>query len=692
MEQSSTLKSKNKKLQGFLLLLLGLATAIIAQATLVASRQETDWDTYFTVGTWLGNIWNNTSPVAGLVLYLLAGIFFIFGLHELRDHLPGLLLRTSAPLKHRPKFGFWITSFGLSVAIAFYAARADSNDPYGYFFSALWIVSIVLFVVSVLVDTDWQPPSTGAILAWLKNHYAELIAITATLIAAFVIRILDIEAHPYSFINDEAQMGSGGACILQGICTHFFSLGWAEQSRLAYLPYAVNIGLFGRTALAIRLVSVVTGTLSVLATYLFAREAFNQKIAWISAVLLTSLPIHIHFSRTGVDNIVDSLTAPLVLWLLVRGAKRNSTLSFLAAGIAAGLCIYTYPGSLLTPVIGVSALVYFAIQTRGFLQAQWMNIGAFVLAAVITIIPLLGFYSANSQLFLARFQSEGILHEGRLESQAESYGVTPAEILASQFAKSSLVFIATEAPINFFNSPRPYLPGAVAVVFMLGLAYMFWRIKDLRCMVILVWFWAVVVLGSTLTGGAPTSQRILSSIPALAIITAVGITKILATFQQLYQPMGRLVPIVLLGFMLYIGYTNFDFYFYEYRVEHFYEDPTNELSYETRTYISPLHPDGEAYIIGNPDHPFLTFESFHFFSPEVKKSTINGITYETLLLLPKDKDFLFIAVPDYVHELEVVRQYIPGGEWTAFKRRYQPEHVLFYSYKITKEQLAALTP
>ncbi len=661
------LKTNIKKYGGFYLLLPGIGIAVFAQLLLLGPG----------------------STSQGLFLYVLAGLFFVLGLRSLgAGALPALSINVTGAPAWSPRAESWIISVGLAVMIAFYATRAAPDDRYGYFMTAAWVLSITLLVVSVVRETGWQSPSVARIRGWFNANRTELFVIVTILVAAFMIRFLDVELHPYSFINDEGHMGYTALCILQGKCTNIFNLRWAEQPQLAFLPYAISIGLLGKTALAVRLVSVIVGTLSTLAVYLFAREVFNRKIAWISAVLLSTLPVHVHFSRTGVDNIVDSLTAPLVLWLLFRGVKRASTLSFLAAGVIAGLCIYTYPGSLLAPVLGVFALAVMALQTRGFLQAHYRSISVFVLAAFVVALPMLGYYAAHSGSFLGRMKTEGILQNGILQLQMEATGKSAVEILGQQFAKSSLVFIAAPAPRSFFNSPQAYLPALEAVVFMLGLAYTLWRIKDPRCMLLFVWFWAVVILGSTLTRMPPANQRMLMSLPALAIMTAIGLAKTLEAFGPSGRPVARFEPLILLGLILSIGSTNLSFYFRDYRSGHYYEDVRNELTYETQFSIAPLIAQGRMYLIGNPDIEYLIFKSFDYFTPEVDKNRLNTITYRLLFSLPRDEDILFIALPDYKSDIELIAQYIPGGEWHEVRRRYQAQDILFYSYKLTQERLA----
>lgn len=684
------LKINRKKLKGFLLLLLGIAVGVGAQIILIDS-----WvgklTTYFSIRMWSSSLLTNTSPVLGVSIYAVAGLFVLLGLLSFELPFAALPIRIVELPRSTPRFGFWFTSIAISIILAMYARQTGGNDRFGYIFLILWVVAILLLVISVWLRSA-HTFTVQDVWAWLKAHRVELLGLGAILLTAFLIRLIDLEFHPYSFINDEGQMGNGGECILDGSCLNFFSLGWADQSRLAFLPYAISIGLFGKTAFAVRLVSVVTGTLAVLTVYLLARELFDRKIAWLSAILLAIIPVHIHFSRTGVDNIIDSVTAPLILWLLFRGAKRNSHLSFVLAGIVTGLCLYTYPGSLLAAMLGVGLLGYIVVRTRGFFRAHVRDFVVFALAIFVVAFPLIGFYTAHSQFFLSRLKSESIVQEAGIPAQSKISGLNAAEILTVQFAKSSLVYIIGNAPGNFFNSPDPYLPAAEAVIFILGMAVMLRHLKDIRYLVIFVWFWAVVIFGSTLTGGAPTSQRLMMSMPALAMIVALAMTGMLSAFRQFYQPISIVAPIILLGLTLYFGYASISYYFFKYRVGHYYEDPTNELTYETGALLAPMHKDGVLVLLAKPESPHLTFGSFNYFSPDVQKYTREVTAKEDLIYLPHNKDIFFLALPDRKAQLELISNWVPGGQWTTFPRRYQPTSILFYSYKITKEQLAAVTP
>jgi hypothetical protein len=266
------------------------------------------------------------------------------------------------------------------------------------------------------------------------------------------------------------------------------------------------------------------------------------------------------------------------------------------------------------------------------------------------------------------------------------------EIITDQFLRSTLVFIITPAPSNFFNSPNPYLTDIAAVFFILGLAYTLRKFLDLRYITVFIWFWISVILGSVITGGPPTSQRMLMSTPALAIVIAIGLTKFLELIPFEGKGYQRISNLLLLIFVLYFGYQNISFYFQDYKTGHYFEDPTNEFTFETRTEITPLHTTGRLFLLSTPGEPFLTFANFEYFSPDVEKFYMDEVTPEYISSLPNDKDALFIATADRQPDLIYLTKVFPGGELKEFKRRYQPDKLLFLSYMVKKSQLLQSQP
>lgn len=667
-------------LSGPQLLVTAFFIVVIAQALLIqAVKQPGFWDAQ----NWTSNL--KDFPLLPIfLLYILGALIFIWGL-TLTGHIQTPLpISTTIPKASLPRFGFWTTCMGLSIILAY--SMATSPNPNGLLLTMIWLLNIVLLIVSVCISINWQPPAIEVIKQWFRTHFWELIGVLMLVLAAFMIRFWNIELHPYAFMNDEGEMGISAICIQQGICDNPFEIGWAAQPVLAFVPTLLSISIFGHTATAVRLTSVIIGTLAVLAVYLFTKQVFGQKEAWLATALLAVLPVHVHFSRLGVDNIVDSLSTTVVLGFLFFGLKRGSSLSFLAAGIVGGLCMYTYPGTRLAPIIGMGAIGYIALKIPGFLKAHAFNICIYVFSLLVTAAPIAGYFLANQNMFFARMNRESIFQDSAFHSG------NIVNILFAQFMKSSLVFTASTAPTNFFNSPRPYLTPLAAIFLVLGLFYVIWRIKEDRYLILFVWFWAAIILGSTLTGGAPTSQRMLMSTPALAIITAIGICKITENIPGKFGNAISLQAIFLIAFAIWVGYKDVSFYHYEYRINHYFEEEANELTYETAVSIAQLHAEGRLYLMTNPKDDYLSFANFNFFSPDVEKAYMNEVTRESLAGLPKDKDILFIATPDQLENLKKVASLIMGGEWKDVPRRYQPAYMLYYSYKIKQSDLQAFKP
>lgn len=675
---------------GAALLILSLVMAATAQYTLYLSYSVDS--AYWNVSEWLLRVGNNTTPIPGLILYALAGLLLAFSLRSLEEALPsfGELWHGTRPALP-PRFGFWLTAAGLALLTASYTAQPRAAQDNGYALAFTWILSLALFSFSLLRQTGWQAPRLEDIRAWLTQNRLELAFVLLLLMLAIALRTYDLEIHPYSMVNDEGEMGKGALCLLRGECRNIFAIGWASQSYVAYLPYALTVRLLGNdAALPIRLVSVVTGTLAVLFTYLVSREAFGKRTALVAGLVLAALPYHIHFSRLGVDNIVDSLSSALILWLIMRAIRTGAPGYYLLAGIASGLCLYTYPGSRLAPALGLLAWGWAVITQGKFLRAQWRNLFILLAAALLTAAPLIGTYQSNPE-FNQRINSVGLLQGNRLQEEMDYTGLNAVQVLIAQFFKSSLPFIISEGAFNFFSSPRAYFTPPAAVFLMLGLAVAVWKLRDWRLLAVLAWFFAPMVFGSALTVGPPSHQRMLGSAPASAILVALGLVTVTQALGGLNQLLRRLATLLLLAFLLFTGYRDTVFYFSEYRASHLFEDLSNEITYESRTLIRSLEGNGRLYLIGEPMTK-VHFGNFDYFNPDVEKYDFNVITPEALASLPQDQDALFLAIPYREPDLRLVAEWLPGGTWIAERRRNQPEYPLYFAYKVSKEQLQSYQP
>jgi len=128
------------------------------------------------------------------------------------------------------------------------------------------------------------------------------------LVFALIIRSYSLLRSPPSLFSDEvdaayqAHVFNQCGTDYQGnkLPIHFHS--FSDNRTSAYIYSIALVQKFtGPTPASARIPSIIFGTLSILALYLFVKAKYNPKIALISAFLLSLSPWAIHYSRTGFE-------------------------------------------------------------------------------------------------------------------------------------------------------------------------------------------------------------------------------------------------------------------------------------------------------------------------------------------------------------------------------------------------------
>jgi 4-amino-4-deoxy-L-arabinose transferase-like glycosyltransferase len=571
----------------------------------------------------------------------------------------------------------WLSfAFALLVALMVPYGNPNSNERWETLFG--WLLSMLLFCAGVLHMSGWKPPSWQELTARIRAHRVEIAGVIALVIAAFIVRVVDLEQLPYAFANDEGWIGVEGRNLFSGQVMNFFQVGWSAQPMLSFLPDSFSILLFGSTIFAVRLVSAVEGTLTVLFLYLGGREVFGRRAAFMAAGILAALPVHIHFSRTAFNNIIPGLFAALLFWLVFRALRTGKASSYLWAGLAAGFAFYSYLGSRLAILLAAGILGFICLAQRGYLRAHLLHLIIFTDAFLIVAGPQLSYFMNHPDYFMSRISGDGILQNGWLEEQAAPGGPGIAGALANQLEKSTLVYISDGAPYGFYNSPRPYLPPVGAALLFLGTGFAIIKLRKPAFIALLAWFWSVILLGGMLTTSPPASQRLVMGFPAAAMLVAIGLDQsasLLSRLPRIPKPVWTsLAALVVLA----CGIDGLGFYFGDYRQNGYYGDASNELIYESSRLAKQIGPGYQYVLLGAP-RVFLDFANFNYLMPEFDKSEI-GVGDAKPLLNDVSKPSLFIAIPERVGELNTLARDFPGGTRLEMPRRFVPGQVLFDAY------------
>lgn len=182
--------------------------------------------------------------------------------------------------------------------------------------------------------------------------------IIAILLVAFLLRIWQIGNVPPSLFGDELDLGYQAYSILKTgkdyygnfLPVHFHSL--AEWRTPLYLYSAVpTVAIFGITPLGVRLPAVVFGVLSILAFYLFIRYVTrNEKLATITALILSINPWHIQYSRAGFEVTEMLFFLIFGIYLFFKGLDKPKYLWLSAFSLCLTPWVYS-TAKLFTPML-----------------------------------------------------------------------------------------------------------------------------------------------------------------------------------------------------------------------------------------------------------------------------------------------------------------------------------------------------
>ncbi len=276
---------------------------------------------------------------------------------------------------------------------------------------------------------------------------------------AFFIRAYKVTSVPPSLSWDEVSIGYNAYSILKtGRDEHgrflpidtFVAYGDYKPPLAVYLT-APFVAVFGLTELAVRLPSVIAGTLAVLLTYLLVLEFFRREapIALLSAFLLALSPWHIQLSRAGWEANIALTILILGIWLVLR-ARRTPRL-LIVCWVPFVLAMYTFNSArYVAPLLGL--LFIFWVRETMILYKRYAALG--IVIALLVLAPLVPhMVSPEARL---RFAEVNIFSDLSIVEKAnERMGIDGGGLLANIFHNRRVGF-ALEYLKHFFDHFQPW--------------------------------------------------------------------------------------------------------------------------------------------------------------------------------------------------------------------------------------------
>jgi 4-amino-4-deoxy-L-arabinose transferase-like glycosyltransferase len=418
-------------------------------------------------------------------------------------------------------------------------------------------------------------------------------------IASFF-RLWKITSIPGGLFPDEAANGLDVLLIFQGHHTPFFERGLGREALFIYLQ-ALSVKIFGIGVWQMHLVSAIIGILTVIATFLLAKNLFNLRVAFLASFFLATSSWHVTCSRTGFRAIMVPLMATLFFYFAHLTFKETSEkkrkLFAILSGIVLGLGFYTYISfRAMVGIIGILGLAILLFE-RNFFKKFWREIILGLISMLLVITPLALYFMKHPGSFTGRAYYVSIFNPER--NQGNFWG-TLFEVL-----KKTFLMFFTEGDLNWRHnvSGFPMLNFWASGFFALGFLYSCWIIlkkifaksdsnEYFKHLILIIWFLGMLVPEILSAEGIPHGLRAIGAIPSVFFFSALIIDFLLQKINIKKIFLNVLLGIILLtslgyDYYLYFGISaNSPDFYYEYRSDlTVVSNYLNERNLKEKTYL-----------------------------------------------------------------------------------------------------------
>ncbi len=397
-----------------------------------------------------------------------------------------------------------------------------------------------------------------------------LLLIIVILLSALFLRLFRLTEIPPGLTHDEANHGREAIEILDGVLRYYFPLNYGSEPLYSY-TVAGSMSLFGENLFALRLVNVLFGLAAIVATAVWARQAFDMATALVAVGLLAVSFWPLASSREALRAGMLPFFMVLAVWFFwqivcdpcgeERDASVQSTPNRLRqAGLVLGFAIslvatfHIYLAARVSWLLFPLFLLYLALFHRSDFRRSWRPVLAGLLLAGLMLAPMFLYLSNNP------FAQTRLSMLGGTMGQVASGEVWP---LINNAAEALLAFFWPGYGDQFlaYNIPgRPVFDLITASFFVISLAVSLWRWRQPPYAFLLLWF-VTGIVPSLVTGPTANTTRNLAALPAVYLLPAVGFVftgrSLAGRFQLSQQTVLSLGVVAWLAFVAFVSVRDY---------------------------------------------------------------------------------------------------------------------------------------
>jgi 4-amino-4-deoxy-L-arabinose transferase-like glycosyltransferase len=435
------------------------------------------------------------------------------------------------------------------------------------------------------------------------------ILLALIVLLAFAARSYNIENIPSGVYPDEATNATDALRALEtGDFKLFYENNYGREGLFINLQ-ALALKTLGTSVFALKLWSILFGTLTVLGMYLLAKELWQKRFVALGAAYLTAVSFWaINFSRIGFRAIMVPFLLTFTFYFFFHGLRTKSIVSFLLAGLTFGLGLHTYIAFRVAPLILVIFLTGLILSYKGFLKMYWKHGFAFVLGALISAAPMFWDFYQHPDHFISR---------------SSAISVFSPEVNGGNLPSTLIKTIGLSlAKYNFWGDqnwrhnypPYPVLDPFSGLLFLAGFLYLIPRTVRLLIrrfkdqdrnrelainFLFLGWFFAMLMPEFLTNEGLPHALRAIGTIPVVFLIAATPLLWIGEKIKGLQWGMKLATTSILMFVFLGTGLFNLTKYFVFFAHNPHQHGAFNENYKHMARYLKELPAETHKYVLAN---------------------------------------------------------------------------------------------
>lgn len=281
-------------------------------------------------------------------------------------------------------------------------------------------------------------------------------------------------------------------------------------------------------------------------------------------------------------------------------------------------------------------------------------------AGFVAAAPLLLHYTAHPAELTSRPSQVSVFASGWLARERALTGRSMLSLLAEQLWKSISAFNYTLDPSFWYRPTIPLLDVVSGILFVVGLLWAFAHLRRPSSLLLLIWFWAALILGWVMTENSPSSQRMVIVAPVLAIFVALGMDWVVGELKAVTNWRPAVEVGVTAGLVTLIGGLNVGYYFLAYTPTRVYGNPTAEMTTMLARRLNAEEDKHTVYFHGAP-FVYWDFGTLRFLVRDRDGVEVPPLGEGERPRVDAGQGACFVFHPERADELRAVQKRYPGG-------------------------------